>query len=188
MDQLETRLAALEAELRVLKDREEIRNVVHSLAHGTDRFDIEEMAAAFHEDGMDDHGTWARTPARDFPEWANRVHGGGSDLCLHNITTHVCEINGDEAHAESYVIGAMLDKGGLTCRLLNGRYLDRLERRDGRWRIALRRCTVDVVLRADSSIMQSEAFKAFGMIRSTRGADDPGHARPLTMETPVETW
>lgn len=188
MSSMDERLAALESDIRYLKDRREIEDVVQNLARATDRFDIEAMAEALHPDGMDDHGTWARTPAQDFPAWANKVHDGGSILSLHNICTTVCEITGDEAHAESYVIGAMLDKGGQTCRLLNGRYLDRLERRDGTWRIVLRRCTVDIVLRGDSSIMQTEAFKAFGMIRSTRDKSDPGYARPLTMDTPVETW
>jgi len=112
----------------------------------------------------------------------------GSILSLHNICTNHCEIDGDVAHAESYVMGAMLDKGGDTCRMLNGRYLDRLERRDGKWVIALRRCTVEVVFRADASIMQSDAFHKFGMIRSRRDKRDPAYARPLTMDTPVERW
>ncbi len=188
MSTTDDRLAALEADIRHLKDRQEILDVIHTLSRGTDRFDVEEVGAAFHEDGFDDHGTWARTPAKEYPEFINKVHDGGSILSLHNLGTHTCEIDGDVAHAETYVMGAMLNKDGVTCRLLNGRYLDRLERRDGKWRIALRRCTVDVVLVGDSAIMQSEPFKAFGMIKSARDKSDPTYARPLTMETPVETW
>lgn len=188
MSDWEQRLAQLEADIAYLKDRRAIEDVIHGLARGTDRFDVEMMTDAFTPDGFDDHGTWARTPAADFAEWANRTHEGGSILSMHNICTHTCEIDGDVAHAESYVMGAMLDHGGTTCRLLNGRYLDRLEKRDGTWAIALRRCTVDVVLRADAAIMQTDAFKAFGMIRGTRDRDDPSYARPLTMDTPVDTW
>lgn len=188
MSDLEARLAALESDIAYLKDRREIEDVVHKLARGTDRFDVEMMTGAFTDDGFDDHGTWARTPANEFAAWANRTHDGGSVLSMHNICTHTCEIDGDTAHAESYVMGTMLDKNGTTCRLLNGRYLDRLEKRNGKWRIALRRCTVDVVLQGDASIMQTDGFKAFGMIKGTRDASDPSYARPLTMETPVESW
>lgn len=188
MTDIEARLAALEAETRYLRDRQDIEDVVHGLARATDRFDVELMTDAFAEDGFDDHGTWAQTPASEFAEWANRTHEGGSILSLHNICTHHCEIDGDIAHAESYVMGAMLDKSGDTCRMLNGRYLDRLERRDGKWVIALRRCSVDVVFRADAAIMQSDAFHKFGMIKSRRDRKDPGYARPLTMDTPVDRW
>ena len=187
-DALTDRLAALESEVSYLRDRREIEDVVNNLARGTDRFDIEMMTDAYTEDGLDDHGTFARTPAKEFGEWANRIHDGGSILSLHNICTHTCEIDGDTAHAESYVMGAMLNKDGVTCRLLNGRYLDRLERVDGKWAIALRRCTIDIVLTADASIMQSEPFRNFGMIRGTRDESDPSYARPLTMETPVDSW
>ena len=188
MTGIEDRIAALESDIAWLKDRREIEDVVHKLARGTDRFDLAMMAAAYTEDGLDDHGTWARTPASEFGAWANRVHDMGSILSMHNICTHTCEIDGDTAHAESYVMGAMLDKSGETCRLLNGRYIDRLERVDGKWRIALRRCTIDVVLSADSSIMQTDSFKAFGMIKGSRDKDDPSYARPLSMDTPVESW
>lgn len=188
MEGLEERLEAIESQMRYLMDRQEIEDVIHGLARATDRFDVEMMTDCFTEDGFDDHGTWAQTPAHEFAQWANRTHSGGSVLSLHNICTHGCEIDGDVAHAESYVMGAMLDKGGETCRILNGRYLDRLERREGRWAIALRRCTVDVVFKADASIMASDAFRAFGMIKSSRDKLDPGYARPLTMDTPVERW
>lgn len=188
MTDLDCRLAQLEADIAYLKDRRAIEDVIHELARGTDRFDVEMMTDAFAEDGFDDHGTWARTPASEFADWANRIHEGGSLMSMHNICTHTCEIDGNVAHAESYVMGAMLDRSGESCRLLNGRYLDRLEKRDGVWRIVLRRCTVDVVLRGDASIMKTEAFRAFGMIKGTRDREDPSYARPLTMDTPVASW
>jgi hypothetical protein len=65
---------------------------------------------------------------------------------LHNLAMHSCEINADAAHAESYVIGLFLDKGCETARILSGQYIDRLERRDGQWKIVLRRATVEIPL------------------------------------------
>jgi hypothetical protein len=63
------------------------------------------------------------------------VHSAAFGQHSHNITTHNCDI----AHCESYVIVAGR-RGNLTI-LIGGRYLDRLERREGRWKIALRRHT-----------------------------------------------
>jgi hypothetical protein len=181
-------LHELASDVQYLKDRLAIQDVVHKFARGHDRFDCDLMTASYHEDGIDEHGSWAVNRGPEYAQWANKVHDGGSILCLHNITTHTCEIDGDEAHAESYVLGAMLNKDGETCRLLNGRYVDRLEKRDGAWRIALRRCTVDVVLTGDSSIMKTERFKAFGMIKGTRDESDLSYSRPLTLEVPVDRW
>lgn len=188
MSDWESRFAALEKEVQYLRDRREIEDLVHGLGRAMDRFDVEVMTESYHDDALDDHGSFARTPAKEFAAWANAVHDGGSTLSMHNICTHNCEIGGDTAHTESYVMGAMLDKNGETCRFLNGRYLDRLEKRDGKWRIALRRCTVDVVMRGDASMMQTKQFKSFGMIKGTRDKNDPSFARPLTMETPVDFW
>jgi SnoaL-like domain len=181
-------LEALARDVRYLKDRQEILDCVHKHARGHDRFDVALMTECYHDDGIDEHGSFAVHTGPEYGEWSNKTHKAGSQMCLHNITSHTCEINGDEAHAESYVIGTMLNKDGVTCRFLNGRYVDRLERRDGVWRIALRRCTVDVVLKGDSSIMQTDLFKHYGMIKGTRDATDLSYDRPLTLEREVDRW
>jgi hypothetical protein len=169
-------LEQLARDVQYLKDRLEIQDVVHRFARGHDRFDTEIMTGTYHDDGIDDHGTWAVNSGPDYAEWANKTHDGGSILSMHNMTTHTCEIDGDVAHAESYVLGGMLNKDGETCRFRNGRYIDRLERRNGTWRIALRRCTVDVVMKGNSSIMKTELFKQYGMIKGTRDKNDVSYA------------
>ena len=103
------------------------------------------ITAAYHDDGFDEHGN-AVNPGPKYAEWINPVHAAGSQNHLHNITTHTCEIDGDVAHAESYVLVTLLDHDGQTARFINGRYIDRLEKRDGVWRIAVRRSTVEVMI------------------------------------------
>jgi SnoaL-like domain len=173
-------LAALARDVRFLKDRLEILDVVNRHSRGHDRFDLALMSDCYHADGIDEHGSFAVHSGPEYGEWANQTHAAGSQMCLHNITTHTC--------AESYVIGTMLNQDGATCRFLNGRYIDRLERREGTWRIALRRCTVDVVLKGDSSIMQTDLFRHYGMIKGSRDGADLSYDRPLTMERPVDRW
>ncbi|MFI8075848.1 nuclear transport factor 2 family protein [Streptomyces sp. NPDC086033] len=152
-------LARLERQVRNLKDRQEILDCVARHAHGHDRFDADLLTAAYHQDGVDEHGATVNSgPA--YAQWANMIHAKSAELHTHNITTHLCEIDedGDTAHCESYVLVGLLSHDGRTAQLMSGRYLDRLERRDGTWRIAVRRCTVDLALSADASVLRTPFF------------------------------
>jgi hypothetical protein len=181
----EERLAQLERELRQLKDRQEILDCVARHARGCDRFDSEVLASAFHADGVDEHG-YAINSGPQYAEWANDQHARGSLQNLHNITTHSCEIDGDVAHAESYVIGLFLNPDGKTGRLLAGRYADRLERREGQWRIALRRSTVEVALVDDAAFLSSPYFVEMGFLKGLRDKRDVTYQRPLTLQDTPE--
>lgn len=66
-------------------------------------------------------------------QWGNALHEADFLAHTHNITTHNCEIDGDEAHTESYVIFVLRRKDERTVLVGGGRYLDRLEKRDGDW-------------------------------------------------------
>lgn len=178
----------LARDVQYLMDRREIEDLVHSHARGHDRFDVALLTDAYHPDGIDEHGAASVNRGPGYAEWANAIHAGGSALCLHNITTHNCEIDGDVAHAESYVLVGLLNPDGRTVRFINGRYVDRLEKRDGRWRIALRRCTVDLLIAGDASILQLPQFKAAGYIKGQRDATDVSYQRPLSLDLPAAVW
>jgi ketosteroid isomerase-like protein len=177
----------LRREVRYLKDREEIRDCVARHARGCDRHDVELLTSTYHEDGVDEHGS-SLNRGPEYASWANAEHGATSQTHLHNITTHTCEIDGDVAHAESYVLVAMLSPDGSTATLLNGRYIDRLERRDGTWKIAVRRSTVELALAGDASMLQSRFWKEQGYIKGTRDRSDPSYERPLSLETSASRW
>ena len=182
-EQLET----LARDVRYLKDRAAILDVVSRHARGCDRHDADLLSSTYHLDGFDEHGH-VINPGPKYAEWANAIHSAGSELHLHNITTHLCEIDGDEAYCESYVIVALLDKGGSTARLINGRYVDRLERRDGNWKIALRRSTVDVLIAGDASILHAPVFKEQGYTKGLQNERDVSCQRPLTLDEPPARW
>jgi hypothetical protein len=184
------RLEALERKIQHLTDRQEILDCVARNARGCDRHDSALLASAYHDDGIDEHGLANIVPGPEYPDWANEVHAAGSEQNMHNITTHSCEIDGDVAHADSYVIGLFLDPGKATARLLAGRYLDRLERRDGQWRIALRRCTVEVIMKADASIINSEYLLKMGFLKGLRDKTDVSYQRPLVLDDtpPGHRW
>ena len=184
----EAGFARLRRDVDVLMDRRAIEDVVHAHARGHDRFDVALMRAAYHDDGVDEHGSGAINSAADYPDWANRIHAGGSQLCLHNITTHNCEIDGNTAHVESYVLVGLLNPSGNSVRFINGRYIDRMEKRDGKWAIVLRRCTVDLLIAGDASILALPQFRDGGFIKGARGTDDVSYRRPLDLEAAVERW
>ena len=101
---------------------------------------------------------------------------------------HNCEIDGDTAHVESYVLVGLLNPSGTSARFINGRYIDRMEKRGGKWAIVLRRCTVDLLIAGDASILSLPQFKEGGFIKGARSDDDVSYRRPLDLESAVERW
>lgn len=179
-----TRMAV---DLQYLLDRTAILDCIASHSRGGDRHDPDLLSAAYHPDAVDEHGH-ATTSGLDYAEWANTSHADTSRAHTHNITTHHCEIDGDIAHAESYVLVVLLGNDSRTAQFISGRYLDRLERRDGHWRIALRRCTVEIMFTADARVMNSAFFAAKGYPHGTRDHHDLAYSRPLTLEAPASRW
>ncbi|HXY64409.1 MAG TPA: nuclear transport factor 2 family protein [Mycobacterium sp.] len=181
---METELTAVKRDVAYLMDRTTIMDCIAGHARGCDRHDLDLIAAAYHGDGIDEHGSMTNLGA-EYGDWANRTHAATSQVHTHNITTHSCEIDGDNAHAESYVIVVLLSLDGRTAQFISGRYIDRLERRDGRWRIAVRRSTVEVMFLADASVLQSSFFKDTGYPVGTRDRSDLSYQRPLSIDTPA---
>ncbi len=177
----------LMADVQYLKDRQAILDVINQQSRGCDRHDTELVAEAFHEGGWDEHGTQI-TPGKEYGQWANETHTKGSLINMHHITTHSCEIEGDVAHADSYVIGLMLNHDGVTARLLAGRYVDRLEKRDGEWKLVVRRSTAEVCFSGDATMMKVAAFTDRHFPKGARGRTDLSYARPLEIDTPTDVW
>lgn len=135
-----------------LADRAEITEVLARYCRGVDRCDEATLAAVYHPDAIDDHGTFTG-PAHEFAAWA--VVGAAqawesSNHSVHNVI--IDWLDDDTAKVESYVLGINLraaragagDGDGQQIEVFAGRYVDRFERRNGRWRISHRRAIRDV--------------------------------------------
>ena len=173
--------AEIDRKLRYLFDRQEILDCVTRNSRGNDRFDQALVTSSYHVDGWHELGH-SRIPGPDYGDHANEAHAAIADVNLHNVTMQTCEIDGDVAHAESYVIGLFADKGAQTSRMLAGRYIDRLERRDGEWRIVLRRATVEVVMEGKAIMPNGRTPPGTGYLKGSRDRSDPSYQRPLTSE------
>jgi hypothetical protein len=173
-----TDLDALQRDVRYLLDRTAILDCIASHARGCDRHDADLITSTYLVDGVDVHGSTVNAgPA--YATWVSGVHAATAQNHLHNVTTHTCDIDGDHAHAESYVMVTLLSPDGTSATVMCGRYVDRLERRDGRWRIAVRRATVELAYTADARLLQSRYFAAQGYERGTRDRTDLSYERPL---------
>lgn len=181
---VETELAELRGRLAHLEDRAAILDCIARHARGCDRHDGDLITSAYWPDGADEHGKAVNSGA-EYGAWANRTHAATTQVHTHNVTTHTCEIDGDTAHAESYVLVVLLGADGRHAQCISGRYLDRLERREGEWRIAVRRSTVEVMFGADASVLGSSFFKDQGYLVGTRARDDLSYRRPLGIDDPA---
>jgi hypothetical protein len=180
MDQRE-----LAATVRYLKDRQDILDCITREARGRDRQDVALTASCYWPDGVDEHGP-SITPAPDYPARANVGHALFFSATSHNITNHSCEIDGDQAVTETYVVGGLLSKDGARCILSPGRYVDHLERRNGEWRIKTRRTIVDMALEGDASWLNTPALKGF--LKGTWDKEDRSYTRPVVAGDDGPRW
>ncbi len=175
---------ALRDKVQHLLDRSEILDCISRYARGVDRHDTELLLSAYHSDGIDVHGH-AVNHMTNFAEWANALHDEKFQRHTHCLTTHNCEIAADSAHAESYVLYGLLTLDGKSVWLGCGRYIDRLEKRDGKWKIALRRTTVEWMVTADTAPMKTDYFLQQGYPFGVPNRTDISFQRPLRLDATV---
>lgn len=175
----------LVATVRLLKDRQDILDCITREARGRDRHDVELTLSCYWDDGFDEHGLNI-TPARAYPERANAGHAMFFAATSHNITNHSCEIDGSTAHCETYVVGGLLSSDANTCKIAPGRYIDRMERREGEWRILQRRCIVDMVIEGSATWLASPEVKGF--LKPQWDKSDISYQRPVEVGRDGERW
>jgi len=141
MNQLSSDIEVLQREIRRLRDRQDILDCVNSYGRGLDRLDADLIRQAYHPHAIDNHGPFIGS-VDEFVPFAIDIESTFLST-HHGITSHNCQINGDEAHAESYVFFFVRLPDGTSVGAGGGRYVDRLERRDGQWAIVVRRLLMD---------------------------------------------
>lgn len=126
--------------IRELADRKEILDCVHRYTRGVDRLDRELLVSAYHPDAIDDHAV-AVEVGEAFADWVIEYHSKNQTITQHYVMNHNVELDGDVAHGETYYIFIGVNAGtDSPLSVRGGRYIDRFEKRDGRWAIAARVC------------------------------------------------
>lgn len=173
--------STLENRLQELLDRQSILDCVHRYCRGVDRFDRELVLSVYHPDAIDDHGEFVGGPEA-FVDWAFAYHLQHQISHHHMILNHSCEIDGDVAHSESYWIFAA-ENHVKPNTLAVGRYIDRMEKRAGHWRIAARICLTESVNDINPMDLPEEArdnLTEYGP--SARDKTDVSYERPLIIK------
>jgi hypothetical protein len=164
-----------ERRLTELLDREAIRDCLYRYCRGIDRADEATLRSAYWPDAEDCHGAYDG-PVEGFFQWVLAVFKTGARN-IHQISNILIEFKGDsQAVVESYFNALQRGtdrKGTVRQYLLAGRYCDRMEKRDGQWRVARRIVVFDWV-EEQPAPEQSEEVR-FGVRRPVGGAfpNDP---------------
>ncbi|RJF91365.1 nuclear transport factor 2 family protein [Sphingomonas cavernae] len=130
-------------ELRLFVDREQIRDCLARLARGEDRRDAAMITACHWPDATSDYGIFSG----NFDEYLAWVVPGSDAIAAtqHMLGQSMIDVRGDAARVETQVISYHRINMGAEERdvSIGGRYLDRMERRGGEWRIAARTMLYD---------------------------------------------
>ncbi|MES2186617.1 MAG: nuclear transport factor 2 family protein [Pseudomonadota bacterium] len=143
-----------------MADRMAIQDTMYRWCRAVDRLDFDEIRAVFHPDGIDRHGPFNGT-VDQLIEWIRNRHKT-IPFSMHAISNMLIEFaSPDVALVETYIRTvqrypadakaslAQLSGGadgspGLGADLFTcSRYVDKFERRDGEWRIAVRTLVQD---------------------------------------------
>lgn len=128
-----------------LLDEAAIKEVQVRYCRAADRVDFEELQACFHPDAAADygHGVW------NLEEYMAHAKEMTAKFIAttHNTGNQLVEVSGDAAWAEHYTVATHrwpFDEQDETRDLIASiRYIDRMERRSGQWRIAKRKMVLD---------------------------------------------
>jgi hypothetical protein len=162
-----------------LLSRQDIYDVIKQVSRAIDRFDEALFVSGFHADAVIEAGAMVEQPVRVYAIGAE-LHDTGQISTLHHLTNHSCDIDGDVAHAETYFFYVGRNRDDINW-AAGGRYADRLERRDGKWKIAFR-CTI----LEWSGTMPAASVPLFANVPDLllngvpgRTRQDPSYQRPL---------
>jgi hypothetical protein len=136
-------LDAITQELQSFLERDKIRDCVARLARGEDRRDAELISACYWPDSTTDYGVFFGT----FDEYLAWVVPGSPAIPVtqHVLGQSIIDLKGDTALVETQVTSYHRVIMGKEERdtVIGGRYLDRMEKRSGEWRIAQRTMLYD---------------------------------------------
>lgn len=164
--------------LELLLARQDILDCLIRFSRGMDRFDWELFLSAFHPDAIISAGEFVGGP-EELYTWARDLHEQGQSATHHNLLNHSCELDGDIAHTETYYLFVGRNRDA-TNWLAGGRYIDRLQRRDGEWKIVLRTNAIEW-----SGVVPTAVIPFAGAADSqlngvaARSTDDLSYLRPL---------
>lgn len=161
------------------EDELAIRRVLAEYCRGVDRRDWSLVRSCYHDDAHEDHGLYVGDPD-SFVEWL-QGRNQPDVTSMHVLANVYVVVVGDQAFVESYALSFhSADADGEPGIAMGAcRYVDRFERRAGRWRIAERRLVVEFMRppfvvqtlpQAFTTALRTEDDASFAVLASVLGA------------------
>lgn len=168
-----------ERRLDELLDKQEITECLVRFSRGMDRFDRDVFMSAFHPDAEMAAGPFVGSVA-DCWDWAVPMHEAYQIATHHSLLNTTIELNGDVAHSECYYMFVARNRDESVW-LAGGRYIDRFERRDSVWKIALRTNAIEWACNPPAMPLPfADVPDVYGNGAPARDSSDPSYRRPLT--------
>jgi hypothetical protein len=167
----------MDPRLQEMLDHYEIRKTLAEYCHACDRADAALMASVYTgADSFDDHGH-VKASGPDYARQMTNLILERTDAISHILGQSLIRVDGDTAGAETFFVAFMRLPGddGAPPRMnqLIGRFVDRLERIDGIWKIKHRVCVRDTSM---TTPIERDDYAAYGFVEATRDGTDPGGA------------
>ncbi|RZJ95919.1 MAG: nuclear transport factor 2 family protein [Novosphingobium sp.] len=159
-----------EKEIQALLDKQAIHEALYAYCRSVDRLDHLLGHAVFHEDSHADYGEGVyQGPGRGAIDTIIKQHDGLTSHS-HQVSNVLIALDGDRAGSEAYMTGTMrmLREGKEFQIFVRARYLDRWEKRDGRWGIIQRAVAYD-----HDEVREVTAMR--GPHNSARDTSDPSY-------------
>jgi ketosteroid isomerase-like protein len=152
-------------------DKETIRDLIYTYCRAVDREDVELGHSIWHDDGYADYGAdFYQGPGKGVID--KTCHDSRELLSqTHQVTNMLIELDGDRAVSETYISSTYrLEREGVLMHMaVWGRYLDRWEKRAGRWGLVHRQVIFDHdEIRPVTPMGRAKGF--------ARGRADPSYA------------
>ena len=188
-----------DADVEELVSRSKAYDVLSRYCRALDRADVDLMRSVYWDDGIDNHGVFNGNAA-EFAEFIIAEIQRWFDVTMHAIANVHMEVHGDAIYSEAYLIAYHRVRGdkekieeifGSTYLsqfdwsrvdgiphdfVFGGRYIDRLERRNGEWRIAKRQVVMDWNRNDIGHLLLDEGMFATLRPLGARGPHDPVYA------------
>ena len=126
-----------------IADKMACAELVQAWGFARDQGRWDDLLNIFHPGGLI-HVSWFRGPYPEFVERCRQNFGGGS-MAKHLLLPARVEVSGERAISETNVaiLVRQTIEGVAVDLTSSARFLDRLERRDGRWRMVERACVYE---------------------------------------------
>ena len=134
--------AGIVPDLECIADRLAIHDVLNLHSRGLDRLDSSAIQSAYWADAEVDYGGY-KGGAHIFAELVVGALDEQYELTRHCLSNTLIAFAGNSALSETNVNAGHLLAGAEEEMLFYGRYLDKLEKREGRWKILHRQVVID---------------------------------------------